>query len=181
MLDLVRYARADKELNAQKLVGPKSTICACCQHMPATATVGDTTLCPTCLPAFALDASGIDHVASLIWLPQLEQGVLSRLVLTLHVTCARQSVTVRTAATGEAGIAAMNFELLKRRETALVNRIGTAKISEFREACKELKIDPVQRAHFVNGIRVLHHGCWFGDAPQLYDNYLRALIGGVPF
>lgn len=180
MLDLVRYARLKKKQIATRLEEPGTTICACCQHMPATATVGDTALCPTCLPAFALDAHGIDHVASLIWLPQLEQGVLSRLVLTLHVTCARQSVTVRTAATGEAGIAAMNFELLKRREDALVNRIGTTKISEFRESCKELKTDPVQRAHFVNGIRVLHHGCWFSDAPQLYDNYLRALTGGVP-
>jgi len=179
MLDPVRYARADRILTAKKLAEPGTTICACCQHMPATATVGDTALCPTCLPAFALDANGIDHVASLIWLPQLEQGVLSRLVLTLHVTCARQSVTVRTAATGEAGIAALNFELLKIRENALVDRIGTARISEFRKACRKLDSDPVQRAHFVNGIRVLHHGKWFGDAPQLYSDYLRTLTGSV--
>lgn len=179
MLDPVRYARADKLLIVEKIKEPGTTICACCQHMSATATVGDTALCPTCLPAFALDAHGIDDVASLIWLPQLEQGVLSRLVLTLHVTCARQSVTVRTAATGEAGIAALNFELLKMRENALVDRIGTAKISEYRKACRKLDSDPVQRAHFISGIRVLHHGNSFSDAPQFYSDYLRTLTGSV--
>jgi len=175
MLDLVRYARSPRKLLASAFEGPAERICICCQHAKATVLVAENAVCPTCLPAYALDTPHIDEMASLIWLPQLDQGVLSRLVLALHFACAQQNETIRTATTGLAGHAAAMFAELYAQGDGLIERIGTNQITHLREAAEKLAKDPVQRRHFTNGIRVLHHGTGLPGEPEVYRRYLDTL------
>lgn len=178
MQDLVRTARSPGTLMASPLGEMDETICICCQHARATVAVAGEPLCPTCLPAYALDTPHIDEIASLIWLPQCDQGVLSRLTLALHSACAQQGETISTASTGQAGHAAAIFAELRALAGELIKRIGTAQISHLREAARKLSQAPLQRQHVASGIRVLHHGVGLPDEPDSYRHYLNTLKEG---
>lgn len=81
MHDLVAHFRAPKgRLTTRSLPADAQTACACCGLAGATLTVNDTPLCLVCAPAYAADDTQIDQHAAIIWLPQLDQGSLSRLV-----------------------------------------------------------------------------------------------------
>ncbi|GBQ91228.1 hypothetical protein [Asaia krungthepensis] len=178
MQDLVRYARSPGTLIASRFEGPDETICTCCQHARATVSVAGKALCPTCLPAYALDTPRIDETASLIWLPHVDQGVLSRLTLALHAVCAQQGEAIGTATTGPAGHAGAIFAELRAQAGGLIERIGTAQISHLREAARKLSQAPLQRQHVASGIRVLHHGVGLPDEPNSYRHYLNTLKEG---
>jgi|GEM_PF-2948028 len=180
MQDLVRYARSPKTLIIGRFKGPDETICVCCQHAKATVSVAGKALCPTCFPVYALDTPRIDEMASLIWLPHVDQGVLSRLVLALHSACAQQGETISTATTGQAGHAAAIFAELRALAGGVIERIGTAQVSHLRDAAKKLRDDPLQRKYVASGIRVLHHGVGLPDEPHAYRHYLNTLREGSP-
>lgn len=137
--------------------------CACCGFQQAPTSIGDLPLCLTCAPAFALDMPGIDQVARLIWLPHIDQGMLSQLVRALHV--ARLSDGQRDRANGLAALAARSAEAEQR--------LGTCLISEFRHAVRDGGDTSRVAESVLPGIRVLALGRWFDPDADLYDVHLQ--------
>lgn len=178
MQDLVRRARSPRTQLASSIVETDETHCTCCQHAKARWSVEGHLLCPTCVPAYALDAPSIDEVASLIWLPQVDQGVLSRFTLALHLARALEHHSVGPISSEASECAAATLSELRALSAGVIERIGTAQISHLREAARGLDQPPLQRAHYTCGIRVLHHGPGENGMRDTYRSYIKTLIEG---
>jgi len=159
---------APERLTAEDLTAPMSGHCTCCEHMLAAVTVSGRPLCLTCAPAFALDEPGIDDVATLIWLPHLDQGALGRCVTALHVAAKAAGHTVYDQGlSGEALSAKRAFEALLSCRLGALEKIGTDRPSLYRSALKSLSRNPFPEAH-ETGLRILMRGKWFPDNPRRY-------------
>lgn len=145
--------------------------------MLAAVTVSGRPLCLTCAPAFALDEPGIDDVATLIWLPHLDQGALGRCVTALHVAAKAAGHTVYDQGlSGEALSAKRAFEALLSCRLGAVEKIGTDRPSLYRSALKSLSRNPLPEAH-ETGLRILMRGTWFPDNPRRYVNAVTEWAG----
>lgn len=136
--------------------------------MLAAVTVSGRPLCLTCAPAFALDEPGIDDVATLIWLPHLDQGALGRCVTALHVAAKTAGHTVYDQGlSGEALSAKRAFEALLSCRLGALEKIGTDRPSLYRSGLKRLSRNPFPEAH-ETGLRILMRGTWFPSNPRRY-------------
>lgn len=157
MHDLILHFRAPMgSLTTLSLPTDARTACACCGLAGATLTVNETPLCLICAPAYAADKEQIDQHAALIWLPQLDQGSLSRLVraawTALLVWSPGQPGRDRALTTLD--------DLSGRRETA-VEKIGTSHPSHLRLAVSTLAPHHMlKRQEAVSGLRVLPAAAW---------------------
>jgi hypothetical protein len=155
-------------LTVEDLNAPMTGYCTCCEHMLAAVTVAGRSLCLTCAPAFALDEPGIDDVATLIWLPHLDQGALSRCVTALHVAARATGHTVYDQSlSGQALNAKRAFEALLSCRLGALEKIGTDRPSLYRSALKSLSRNPLPETH-ETGLRILMRGTWFPDNPRRY-------------
>lgn len=145
--------------------------------MLAAVTVSRRPLCLTCAPAFALDEPGIDDVATLIWLPHLDQGALGRCVTALHVAAKAAGHTVYDQGlSGEALSAKRAFEALLSCRLGALEKIGTDRPSLYRSALKSLSRNPLPEAH-ETGLRILMRGTWFPDNPRRYVDAVTEWAG----
>jgi len=176
MEDLVLLARSSHGALVASALGPgEADACRCCGAAPAVLQVAGFLLCRTCVPAFALDEPGIDDIASLIWLPHVDQGVLGRIVAALHAAAGQQGLTIHDVdLRGQAALARMAFDALKAQEAGAIARIGTARPSALRTAA--LALDQVARRRGETGLRVLFNGNWFANAPDRYFETIRSRI-----
>lgn len=168
-MDLVHLALSRDVLRISQAEPGEGRSCGCCGQLPPAGAVASQALCLTCLPAFALDEPGIDSVGQLIWLPTMDQGVLSRLVAGLHTACARTGSTVFDG--GAEGAAARQlFHTLRRTQSEAVVRVGTHRLSELRAALRlQRSIERQERRAEESGLRVLMLGTWFDDDPGRYQ------------
>ena len=168
---------ARERLTVEDLKAPLSGHCTCCEHMLAAVNVAGRPLCLTCAPAFALDEPGIDDVATLIWLPHLDQGALGRCVTALHVAARAAGHTVYDQALpGQALSAKRAFEALLSCRLGAVEKIGTDRPSLYRSALKSLSRNPLPEAH-ETGLRILMRGTWFPDNPRRYVDAVTEWAG----
>lgn len=157
MHDLVAHFRAPKgSLTTQLLPADAQTACACCGLAGATLTVSATPLCLVCAPAYAADEEQIDQHAALIWLPQFDQGSLSRLLRaawTALLVCRVGQPTHTHALT-------VLDDLSARRETAL-EKIGTYFPARLRRAVSTLAPHHIlKRQSAASGLRILPVAAW---------------------
>lgn len=157
MHDLVAHFRAPKgSLTTQLLPADAQTACACCGLAGATLTVSATPLCLVCAPAYAADEEQIDQHAALIWLPQFDQGSLSRLLRaawTALLVCRVGQPTHTHALT-------VLDDLSARRETAL-EKIGTYYPARLRRAVSTLAPHHIlKRQNAASGLRILPVAAW---------------------
>lgn len=157
MHDLVAHFRAPKgSLTTQLLPADAQTACACCGLAGATLTVSATPLCLVCAPAYAADEEQIDQHAALIWLPQFDQGSLSRLLRaawTALLVCPVGQPTHTHALT-------VLDDLSARRETAL-EKIGTYFPARLRRAVSTLAPHHIlKRQSAASGLRILPAAAW---------------------
>ena len=169
MIDLVALAGSTELLRLSPLGAGTASLCTCCSHMQATHLTGTRSLCLTCAPAFAMDEPDIDAVAQLIFLPAMDQGVLSRLVVALHTACAAAGCSVFDAPNeGAAGAARSVFGTLRAAHVDAVTRTGTDRPSELRAALRGQNIRDARRSSVESGVRVLMLGTWFAEDAGLY-------------
>lgn len=157
MHDLVAHFRAPTgSLTTRTLPTDAQTACACCGLAGATLTVNDTPLCLVCAPAYAADEEQIDRHAAVIWMPQLDQGSLSRLLRAAWTALLLQHVGHPT----HTQVLTILDDLSARRETA-VEKIGTYHPSRLRLAVSTLAPHHMlKRQHAVSGLRVLPVAAW---------------------
>jgi hypothetical protein len=170
MQDLVTLARAPSHSLVPSDREPgDGAVCACCAAARAVHFVGDTPLCLTCLPAWALDAPGIDEIACLIWLPHLDQGVLSRITAALHAAAAHEGHTIHDRKlTGRPAAARLAYDALKELEGEVVQRLGSSRLSDLRQAVLRLSDSQIANRQGESGLRVLFSGRWFAPQPDRY-------------
>ncbi|WP_025827376.1 hypothetical protein [Acetobacter okinawensis] len=169
MHDLVTHFRAPKGSLTTRLLPPNTqTACACCGLSGATLTINDSALCLVCAPAYAADEEQIDRHAAIIWLPQLDQGSLSRLL-----SAAWTALLVRRS-----GQPAHNHaltildDLSAKRETA-IEKVGTYYPSRLRLAASSLAPHHIfKRHHAVSGLRILPVAAW----REQHSEALRTLL-----
>ncbi|MBO1329040.1 hypothetical protein OQ496_10780 [Acetobacter suratthaniensis] len=157
MHDLVVHFRAPKgSLTTRSLPAEAQTACACCGLAGATLTVNDTPLCLVCAPAYAADDTQIDQHAAIIWLPQLDQGSLSRLV---RAAWSALLVCAPGEPAREQALAILD-DLSTRREAA-AEKIGTYHPSRLRLAVSTLAPHHMlKRKDAASGLRVLPVAAW---------------------
>lgn len=173
-MDLVALARSNEPLRLSPLGDGAASICACCGHMQAKHMVGARGLCLTCAPAFAIDEPDIDTVAQLIFLPAMDQGVLSRLVAALHTACAATGHSVfDPSQEGASGAAGRVFGTLRAAHVDAIARTGTDRPSELRAALRGQSIQRAPVSNGESGLRVLMLGTWFAEDPSLYRRAAR--------
>lgn len=161
-------SRDTKKLIIEDMTLPMIEHCTCCEYLLAAVTVAGKPLCLTCAPAFALDEPGIDDVATLIWLPHLDQGVLGRCVTALHVAARAAGHTLYDQSlSGQALSAKRAFEALLFCRLGALEKIGTDRPSLYRSALKSLSRHPLPEAH-ETGLRILMRGTWFPENPRRY-------------
>ena len=174
--DVMTKGASDAVLRITVLAEGKTPACSCCGHLPASGIVARDAYCLTCLPAFALDETDIDSVARVMWLPEMDQGVLSRLVTGLHTACAAQNVTMtRGTADGRAQSARGVFAELRKRESEAVARIGTDRPSELRATLRHMRATKMTSDRVgESGLRILSLGTWFATDPGCYEAAAKA-------
>lgn len=157
MHDLIVHFRAPKgSLTSRLLPTDAQTACACCGLAGTTLTVNETPLCLVCAPAYAADDQQIDQHAALIWLPQLDQGSLSRLVRAAWTALLVWS----PGHPGRDRALTILDDLSGRRETA-TEKIGTYHPSHLRLAVSTLAPHHMfKRQGAVSGLRVLPVAAW---------------------
>lgn len=157
MDDLVIHFRAPKgSLTTLSLPTDGQTACVCCGLAGATLTVNETPLCLVCAPAYAADDQQIDQHAALIWLPQLDQGSLSRLIRAAWTALLVWS----PGHPGRDRALTILDDLSGRRETA-VEKIGTYHPSHLRLAVSTLSPHHMlKRQNGLSGLRILPVAAW---------------------
>lgn len=157
MHDLVAHFRAPTgSLTTRSLPTDARTACACCGLAGATLAVSDAPLCLVCAPAYAADEAQIDRHAALIWLPQLDQGSLSRL---LRAAWTALLVCNPGQPERERALAILD-DLSARRETA-IEKIGTYHPSRLRRAVSTLAPHHMlKRQGAASGLRILPIAGW---------------------
>lgn len=183
MFDLVTLARAPRGALRLEALSPADgpIECACCQAAPAEATVAGIPLCMTCQPGIALDEPEIDNLVSIIWLPHLDQGMLSRLVAAIHMAAAREGTTVHQASlTGRTAHARAAFKGLRALESEALQRLGTTRVSEFRAAALALTESDVANRSSESGLKLLFNGSWFSAQAGRYNDMLRESARQTP-
>ncbi|MCE2576669.1 hypothetical protein [Komagataeibacter sp. FNDCR2] len=179
MFDPITHARAPKgALRLSMNPVPEGQGCKCCGNMSARLSVADIPLCPTCAPAYALDEPDIDTVAVLIWLPQMDQGVLGRLASAIYVAKTRPDV-----ANGEGSARAEQanrvfLALYKLREQAQ-ERFGTNSPAALRRIVSNTPRHDLDGRHGTSGLRILMRGRWFSVNPEFYTRTLRLWAAGL--
>lgn len=174
MHDLVAHFRAPKgSLTTCSLPTDAQTACACCALAGATLTVNNTPLCFVCAPAYAADEEQIDRHAALIWMPQLDQGSLSRLIRaawsTLLVCSPGQPARDRALVILD--------DLSERRQTA-AEKIGTYHPSRLRHAVSTLPPHQMlKRQGVASGLRILPVAAW---REQNSEALSKLLLNGNP-
>ncbi len=165
----ITAATPGRSLRIEPLEDIQKGLCCCCGHLAAAAAVAGNALCLTCVPAYALDEPGIDDVATLIWLPHVEQGALSRCVTALHVACAAEGATIHDETlTGRSKDARRVLDALLACRAGSNERIGTDRPSLLRAAMRALQGHKPPRPEGETGLRVLTLGLWFPDHPRRY-------------
>ncbi|MBB2156629.1 hypothetical protein HLH33_09960 [Gluconacetobacter diazotrophicus] len=174
--DLVRLARAPSgTLTLSERKPDSGTRCGCCAADHAVHLVADIPLCLTCVPAFALDEEGIDNIASIIWLPHVDQGVLSRLTAALHAVAAQEGHRVLDSnLTGWSAKASLSYKALVVRQTAAIAKMGSSRPSELRAAVLGLSEEQMDGRKGESGLRILINGTWFASHPDRYYSTLRS-------
>ncbi|MBB2164483.1 hypothetical protein HLH26_08005 [Gluconacetobacter sp. 1b LMG 1731] len=133
----------------------------------------------TCVPAFALDEPDIDKVSALIWLPHLDQPVVSRLVTAVHTARAADSTVIPT--TGPVGFAKAAhavLDMLLAQRAAAIARIGTDRPSVLRAAGLSLNGITIPKRTGVSALRFVALGGWFGPDNGLYQSAAAEWIRG---
>lgn len=156
MLDLISHCRAPRGTLKPTAEATVATECACCGLPGASIRVGDGLLCMICVPAFALDTPDIDTMAGVIWMPQMDQGVLSRLVCAAHAALRPQN-------TAEVQERARNaLDSLADLRSASRRRIGTYQPSVLRETALTVPAHSlIKRRDRLSGLRILALDAWF--------------------
>lgn len=157
MQDLIVHFRAPKgSLMPLSLPADVLTVCACCGLTGATLTVNETPLCLVCAPAYAADEEQIDQYAALIWLPQLDQDSLSRLI-----RAAWRALLVWSPGQSGCDRALTILDDLSRRREAAAEKIGTYHPSHLRLAVSSLAPHHMlKRQGAVSGLRILPTAAW---------------------
>lgn len=174
MFDPITHARAPTgALRLSMNPVTEGQDCVCCRNTTARLLVADIPLCPTCAPAYALDEPDIDTVAVLIWLPQMDQGVLGRLASAIYV-----AKTHPDAASGEGAARAEQanrvfLALYKLREQAQ-ERFGTNSPAALRRIVSTTPCDDLFGRQGTSGLRILMRGQWFRTDPDFYTRTLRS-------
>jgi hypothetical protein len=169
MIDVVALARTNTLLRLSSFAPAVTGLCSCCAHMPATHAIEGRDLCLTCVPAFVMDEPDIDAVAQLVFLPAMDQGVLSRMVVALHTACAAAGCSVFDAAEHGTAVAARRiFGSLRAKHVEAVARTGTDRPSELRAALRGRPPRAAPGPGVESGVRVLMLGRWFAEDPGLY-------------
>lgn len=153
--------------------------CACCGHLAPAASVAGRPLCMTCVPAFALDEPDIDKVSALIWLPHLDQPVVSRLVTAVHTArAADTTANPTTDPVGFAKAAQAVLDMLLAQRAAAIARIGTDRPSVLRAAGLSLNGITIPKRTGVSALRFVALGGWFGPDNGLYQSAAAEWICG---
>lgn len=157
MHDLVAHFRAPKgSLTTQELPPDAQTACACCGLAGATLTVSETPLCLVCAPAYAADEDKIDQHAALIWLPQFDQGTLSRLL-----SAAWTTLLVSRVGNPTHTHALTILDDLSARRVAALEKIGTYYPRRLRHAVSTLAPHHMlKRQSAASGLRILPVAAW---------------------
>lgn len=129
-------------------------------------------LCIVCAPAFSVDDPDTDKFSTLVWLPQIDQGYLSRLVRSAYQA---QYVPASSPpdAVERASRAYDTLTELENLRSVVKQMIGTDRISVLRKLIPDIpQHDLFFRLKRVSGLRVLPLGPWF----DLHGEDFRALI-----
>ncbi|MFT8643472.1 hypothetical protein [Gluconacetobacter sp.] len=133
----------------------------------------------TCVPAFALDEPDIDKVSALIWLPHLDQPVVSRLVTAVHTARAADTTAIPTTdPVGFAKAAQAVLDMLLAQRAAAIARIGTDRPSVLRAAGLSLNGISIPKRTGVSAVRSVALGGWFGPDNGLYQSAAAEWVCG---
>lgn len=168
MLELISHCRAPRDALKPTAEATVATDCACCGLSGASTRVGGTLLCMACVPTFALDLPSIDTMAGVIWLPQMDQGVLSRLVCAAHAALRPQNTTeVQERAQSV-------LDCLADLRSASRQRIGTYQPSVLRETALAVPAHSlIKRRDRLSGLRILVLDAWFRTEASSFAVLLR--------
>ena len=155
---------------------------------PATLTVaeasakpGSVTACPLCALSHQLGEDTIDQDATLIWLPEMSQGVLNLLVRHIHMVCAahgdshRLSDVARPAASARVRAARISYRALQDRSAAAASRLGTASPNLLGVALLQFTAADYERRHaLLAGARLLPAGRLSRGGEDSYPGLLHS-------
>ncbi len=173
MYDPVIHARAPEgalRLSTQGIRPGQG--CMCCGRIDARVAVAHVVVCLTCAPAYALDEPDIETVAALIWLPQMDQGVLGRLVSAIHLARKHPEITDVAGMGVTADHASRTFGELHALRAEARKRFGTDSPATLRRVVSRTPSPDLDARNGMSGLRILMRGTWFGTDP---DFYLRTL------
>ena len=137
--------------------------------------------CPLCHLTQHLERPEIDREATLIWLPELTQGVLNALVWDIHLTLAKHGRPLclerpSFSAPPPARAAASAYAALKDRGLAALTRIGTTSPRDLAEAL--LRLSPSsydRRAELLGGARLLPLGRFLWNGRDVFPQLVETL------
>ncbi len=137
--------------------------------------------CPLCHLTQHLERPEIDREATLIWLPEVTQGVLNALVWDIHLTLAKHGRPLcldrlSFSAPPPARVAASAYAALKDRGLAALRRIGTTSPRDLAEAL--LRLSPSsydRRAELLGGARLLPLGRFLWNGRDVYPQLVETL------
>lgn len=162
MTDLIQHCRAPTgALTVANRPMDTQNCCNCCGIRGVSMTVLDAQLCMVCAPAFCVDEPEIDALSTLIWLPQIDQGFLSRLLRAAYAARYVQSDPdpIQLAMASRAND--LLTELGKLRSDA--KRVtGTDQVSTIRRLAPGIpQYNLFLRRKRVSGLRILPLEPWF--------------------
>lgn len=148
--------------------------CPCCGMTGVNTSVHDQKLCMVCAPAFALDDPDADTISTVIWLPQIDQGFLSRLIYAAYSARLVQS----NSNILELDLAARSYDVLSELESLRAEAkriIGTDQVSVLRRLIQHIpQYSLFQRQNRPTGLRVLPLAPWFDIHAQDYRKLIAA-------
>lgn len=162
MTDIIHAFRAAK--GSQKVTFETlnmQSICPCCGMAGVNTSVEEQKFCMVCAPAYGVDEPDVDTVSVIIWLPHLDQGLLSRLLCSAYAARFVSS----PVCTAEVVMASRSYDILAELEalrSEAKRRIGTDCVSVLRKLIPNIpQLSLFQRGIHLSGLRILPLGSWF--------------------
>jgi hypothetical protein len=134
------------------------------------------TACLLCAAIQDLGRPTIDYEALVIWMPEISQAALNRLVRGLQITLLTdvKSPAFPAPQAGIGGPATALYRVLAARQEGAVGRVGTASPSLLARAAAGLQQEARHARRLVpTGLRVLHLGRHFAGGRDIYPDAVR--------
>lgn len=162
MTDFIHHCLAPRgSLTLSSETFSPQTQCSCCGEMGTSVSASGAKLCIVCAPAFCVDEPDTDKVSTLIWLPQIDQGFVSRLLRSAY-QARYVPASSPPAAVERASRAYDILTELENLRSVAKQIIGTDRISVLRKLIPEIpQYNLFLRSKRVSGLRVLPLAPWF--------------------